>query len=122
MVVEIPVYYWIFFVHMDDWEHARTMLFFMFVVVEFVIALNCRSLIYSIFAAPPHKWLLIALGWEVVLITVLIQIPAVRKAFGVRVPSMEDLMLLFAIGIMVMVFIEVTKLLLRRYAKSGAAR
>ncbi len=116
MVIEIPVYYWVFFAHSDDWEHARTMLFFMFVVVEFVIALNCRSLIYSIFALPPHRWLIIALAWEVVLIAALIQIPAVREAFGITIPSWDDLALLFSIGLVVMGFIEGTKLLLRRYA------
>jgi Ca2+-transporting ATPase len=116
VVIEIPVYYWIYFTHADDLEQARTMLFFMFVVVEFVIALNCRSLVYSIFTAPPHKWLLIALAWEVVLIVVLIQIPAIRQAFGIAIPSMTDLMLLSAIGIMVMAIIEASKMLLRRYS------
>jgi len=116
MLIEIPIYYWVVFTHSDDWEHARTMLFFMFVVVEFVIALNCRSLIYSIFQVPPHKWLLIALFWEAFLIWLLVQIPAVRSAFGIGIPSLQDLALLFGIGLAVMGFIEATKVLLRRYS------
>jgi Ca2+-transporting ATPase len=92
------------------------MLFFMFVVVEFVIALNCRSLVYSIFSVPPHKWLLIALAWEVVLIAILVQIPAIRHSFGIAIPSLTDLMLISAIGIMVMAIIEASKMLLRRYS------
>lgn len=121
MVIEIPVYYWIFFSHSDDWEHARTMLFFMFVGVEFVIALNCRSLVFSIFAVPPHKWLVIALVWELLLIALLVQIPAVRQAFGITLPSLADLALISAIGLMVMAVIEASKILLRRYRRATSA-
>ena len=116
VVIEIPVYYWIYFTHADDLEQARTMLFFMFVVVEFVIALNCRSLVYSIFSVPPHKWLLIALAWEVALIAILVQIPAIRHSFGIAIPSLTDLMLISAIGIVFMAIIEASKMLLRRYS------
>ncbi|MEN8167407.1 MAG: cation-translocating P-type ATPase [Pseudomonadota bacterium] len=121
MVIEIPVYYWIFFSHLDDWEHARTMLFFMFIGVEFVIALNCRSLAFSIFSVPPHKWLIIALVWELLLIVLLVQIPAVRQAFGITLPSLADLALISAIGLMVMAVIEASKILLRRYKRAVAA-
>ncbi len=115
VVIEVPIYLWIFFSHFDDLEHARTMLFFMFVSVEFVIALNCRSLVYSIFSAPPHKWLIIALAWELALIAFLVQIPAVRQAFGITIPSAADLALVSVIGLFIMVLIEASKVLLRRY-------
>ena len=118
VVIEVPIYLWIFFSHFDDLEHARTMLFFMFVSVEFVIALNCRSLVYSIFSAPPHKWLVIALAWELALIATLVQIPAVREAFGIAIPSAPDLALVSAIGLFIMVVIEASKVLLRRYVGS----
>jgi Ca2+-transporting ATPase len=116
VIIEIPVYFWIFFSHADDLEQARTLLFFMFVVVEFVIAINCRSLVYSIFSVPPHKWLLIALAWEVALIAILVQIPAIRHSFGIAIPSLTDLMLISAIGIVFMAIIEASKMLLRRYS------
>jgi Ca2+-transporting ATPase len=115
VAIEIPIYYWIFLRHVDDLEYARTMLFFMFVGVELVIALNCRSLVFSIFQVPPHKWLVIALAWEVVLIAALVQIPSVRQAFGIVLPSAADLTLIAAIGLMMMMIIEATKVLLRRY-------
>jgi len=121
VIIEIPVYYWIFLSRMDDLEHARTMLFFMFVGVEFVIALNCRSLVYSIFTVPPHKWLVIALAWELVIIALIVQIPAVRQAFGITLPSLPDLALICAIGVMVMAAIEATKVLLRRHRQAAAA-
>ncbi len=63
---------------------------FMFVGVEFVIALNCRSLVFSIFPVPPHKCLGIALIWEILLIALIVQLPAVRQAFGITLPSVTD--------------------------------
>jgi Ca2+-transporting ATPase len=122
VVIEVPIYLWIFFSHIDDLEQARTMLFFMFISVEFVIALNCRSLVYSIFTAPPHKWLIIALAWELALIAVLVQFPAVRQAFGITVPSTADLALVAAIGLFIMVVIEASKILLRRYMAEPVSR
>ena len=117
----IPVYYWIFLSRVDDLETARTMLFFMFVGVELVIAVNCRSLIFSIFTVPPHKWLVIALAWELLLIIVIVQIPAVRQAFGIAIPAMTDVAIIAAIGLTVMAVIEITKVLLRRYRRSATA-
>jgi Ca2+-transporting ATPase len=122
VVIEVPIYLWIFFSHIDDLEHARTMLFFMFVSVELVIALNCRSLVYSIFSAPPHKWLIIALAWELALIAILVQIPAVRQAFGITVPSAANLALVAAIGLSIMVVIETSKILLRRYMANTVSK
>ena len=121
VIIEIPTYYWVFLSRLDDLEYARTMLFFMFVGVELVIALNCRSLVFSIFTVPPHKWLLIALFWEVLLIALIIQLPAVRQAFGITLPSVSDLALISAIGLVVMSLIEATKIMLRRHRLSETA-
>ena len=113
VLIEIPVYYWFFLSRADDLEHARTMLFFMFVGVELVVALNCRSLVFSIFSVRPHKWLVIAIAWELLLIAVIVQFPAVRHAFGIALPAPADLGLIAAVGLMVMAVIETTKVLLR---------
>ena len=121
VAVEIPIYYWIFLSRADDLEYARTMLFFMFVGVEFVIALNCRSLVFSIFTVAPHKWLVIALAWELVIIALIVQIPAVRHAFGITLPTLPDLAIICAIGLTVMAIIEATKILLRRHRQAATA-
>ena len=119
VLIEIPVDYVIFLSRADDLEYARTMLFFMFVGVELVIALNCRSLVFSIFTVPPHKWLVIAMACELLLIAVIVQIPAVRQAFGIAIPALGDVALIAAIGLMVMMIIEATKVLLRRYRSAA---
>jgi Ca2+-transporting ATPase len=117
--IAIPVYYWIFLSRSDDLEYARTMLFFMFVGVELVVALNCRSLVFSLFSVPPHKWLVIAIAWELLLIAVIIQFPAVRHAFGITTPTLADLGLIAAVGLMMMMAIEIAKVLLRRHRRNA---
>lgn len=119
VLIEIPFFYLLFFHELADITHARTEIFFLFIIVEIVVALNCRSLIYSIFKAPPHKWLLIAITWEIVLITVLIQIPSVREAFGIMKPSFSDLTVIIAFGLLIFIIIEATKVILRKKMPVG---
>jgi Ca2+-transporting ATPase len=113
VIVECPFFFLVFYFTRHDIVHARTAVFFLFIIVEFVVAINCRSLIFSMFQAPPHKWLLLALGWELVLVAVLVHIPAVRTAFGIRLPSLPDLGIMIGFGLLVMLIIEGTKIALR---------
>jgi Ca2+-transporting ATPase len=120
VLIECPFFYFIFFHKLSgDITQARTEIFFLFIIIELVVALNCRSLIYSIFKVPPHKWLLIALAWEIGLIMVLIQISSVRDAFGINKPSFSDLAIIVGIGLVVFAIIEVTKIILRRRVVVG---
>jgi Ca2+-transporting ATPase len=122
VLIECPFFYILFFHKLTDITQARTEVFFLFIIVEFVIALNCRSLIYSIFKVPPHKWLLIALVWELIMIAVLIQIPSVREAFGIMKPSFSNLAVIIAFGVVVFAIIEGTKLILRKKVPAGRRR
>ncbi len=119
VLIECPFFYLLFFHELSDITHARTEIFFLFIIIELVVALNCRSLIYSIFKVPPHKWLLIALAWEIVLITVLIQIPSVREAFGIMKPSFSDMAIILGFGLVVFAIIEGTKVILRKKVTVG---
>jgi len=118
VLIESPLFYLVFYAYMEDMTRARTIIFFLFIVVESVVAVNCRSLTHSIFRAPPHKWLLIALFWELALVTVLVQIPSVRSAFGIILPDPVDLLLIAALGGVVLVAMELTKVFLRRSVRS----
>jgi Ca2+-transporting ATPase len=117
VLIESPFFFLIFYLNLPNLTQARTTVFFLFIVVEFVIALNCRSLTFSIFQAPPHKWLLVALGWELVLVAVLVQIGAVREAFGITVPTFAEMATVSAVGLVVFVLIEATKFVLRKKMK-----
>ncbi len=113
VVIECPIFLWMFLSNVADLEHARTQIFMMFVLIELILALNFRSLRYSIVAVPPHKWLLIAIAWELLLIAVLLQFDAVREAFGIAMPSMRDVGIILAIGFGVLVSVELVKAALR---------
>ena len=99
--------------NIGDLEIARTQIFMMFVLIELILALNFRSLRYSILEAPPHKWLLLAIVWELALIAVLLQFDAVRDAFGIAMPTMQQVGIIVAIGFGILVSVELVKAALR---------
>ena len=116
VVIECPIFLWIYFDNYADIEGARTKIFLLFVFVELIISMSFRSLRYSLFQAPPHKWLLLAMGWELVLFGVLIQFAIVRETFGIRMPTWPDLGTALAVSAFVMAAIEATKAYLRTTA------
>lgn len=118
VLIECPIFLWIFLYHINDIEIARTQIFLTFVVVELMLAMNFRSLRYSIFEAPPHKWLMVAIAWEIALIALLMQFAAVREAFGVRMPSWPDIGFVVLLGIGIMMTMEIAKLALRKRRNS----
>ena len=120
ILIECPIFLWMFFSAQPDMEYARTLVFFMFVFIELIIAVNFRSLRYSLIQAPPHKWLLIAIAWELVLILVLMQFPAVRNAFGITMPSASDIGMIVALSVAIVVVIELAKAGFRTTARGRA--
>ncbi|OGP94040.1 MAG: ATPase [Deltaproteobacteria bacterium RBG_16_47_11] len=119
LLIEVPFFYFLFYNELTDLAHARTEIFFLFIIIELIIALNFRSMRYSIFKARPHKWLLLAIVWEVILIVALIQIPSVREAFGINKPTFTDLEIILGFGIVVFISMEVVKAILRKKMSSG---
>jgi Ca2+-transporting ATPase len=120
VIIECPLFLWMFFRAQPDMELARTLIFFMFVFIELIIAVNFRSLRYSLIQAPPHKWLLIAIGWELALILILVQFPAVRNAFGITLLSASDFGMIFALGVGIVIVIEMAKAVFRMTAGGTA--
>jgi Ca2+-transporting ATPase len=120
VLIECPLFLWMFFRSQPDMELARTLVFFMFVFIELLIAINFRSLRYSLIQAPPHKWLLIAIAWELALIVVLVQFPAVRDAFGITMPSGSDIGMIIALGVGIVIVIEMAKAGFRTTARGRA--
>lgn len=113
-LIEIPFFFILFYHEFHDIAHARTRIFFLFIIVELIIALNFRSMKYSILKVPPHKWLILALLWEIALIIVLIQFASVRDAFGILKPSPSDIGIILGFGIFVFTSMEVTKAILKK--------
>lgn len=113
LVIEVPLFSWIF-LSAKDLTTARTILFFLFVIIELVLALNFRSLRYSIFKVPPHRWLIMAVLLNVIITFLIVQYPQVRDSFGITLPSMTDIGMMIAIALGITAAIELTKAFLRR--------
>jgi len=116
VVIECPIFLWVFFQNFANLELARTKIFFMYVLIELILALNFRSLKYSIFQAPPHKSLVLSIVGTLVFTAALIQISSVREAFGITLPAASDLGIILALGLFVTITIEITKAFLRAKA------
>jgi Ca2+-transporting ATPase len=122
LVIEIPILSYLFFSELHDLVHARTLIFFFFVITELVIALHLRSVRYSVFKVPPHKWLLIALAWEIVILVVLLQFPTLLDTFGITKPSLEDIWIILGACVALTLGMEAVKAILRRRPVSGKRR
>jgi Ca2+-transporting ATPase len=110
LFLEIPCFFFLFFHEFNnDIVRARTEIFFLFIIMEILIALSFRSLRFSIIKAPPHGWLIAAVLWEIILLTTIIQIPAVRESFGITIPSVADIKLILGISVGVFLSIELLK-------------
>ena len=109
LLVEIPFFYFLFYHDFADMNFARTEMFFLFIIIEMIIALNFRSMRYSVFKVPPHKWLWIAIAWELVMVAGLIQFPVIRDAFGINIPSASMLGVIVGFGVIVFCLMEVVK-------------
>ncbi len=113
-LLEIPLFFAVYGFGSHDPLLARTRLFFLFLIIEIVIALNFRSMKYGVFTAPPHAWLVMAAVWEVILAAGLMLFPAVREAFGVALPTWDELAAIAAVGAAVFAAMEGLKAVIRR--------
>jgi Ca2+-transporting ATPase len=120
LLVETPFFLFLYFNQFTDLSQARTEIFFLFIIVELVLALNFRSLKFSVFQAPPHLWLVAAVASQVVLIAVLIQSAMIRDAFGVQEPTAVMLLTIGAFSLFVFLVTELVKVGLRRHKERSA--
>ena len=111
LLLEVPMLLGIYITSLPlGLEIARTRLFLIFIFFELIIALNCRSLKYNIWEAKPHKFLLISILWEILLIIILLSIPFIRGIFGVTVIEFSDVFLIVITCLVVFSCIELIKL------------
>jgi Ca2+-transporting ATPase len=120
MLIEIPFFFYLFYHELSDINHARTEIFFLFIIIELIIALNFRSMRYSVFKSPPHMWLVLSILSQIILTALLIQIPSIRESFGIIKPSTSDIEVILGFGVVVFISMEVVKAILRK--KMGAVK
>ena len=97
-------------------EHARTRLFLMFIANELMLALSCRSLVYTNFEAKPHKWLLISIAWEITLIMAILTIPGAAQLLSLTTPTTADLVWIIGGALFVYLTVETSKIIRRRWS------
>ena len=114
LIVEIPFFFYLFYHELSDIQYARTEIFFLFIIIELIIALNFRSMRYSFFQAPPHLWLWLAIISQVVLTVFLVQIPSIQEAFGIVKPSFSMIKVFLGFGLVVFISMEIIKAILRK--------
>lgn len=114
LFIEIPFFLFLFYHQLSDITHARTEQLFLFIIIELIIALNFRSMRYSVFKSPPHMWLILSILSQLILTAILIQIPSIREAFGIIKPSFSDLEIIVGFGVAVFISMEVIKAILRK--------
>lgn len=114
LLIEIPFFFFLFFREIADMSMARTDVFFLFIIVELVIAFNFRSLRFSIFQAPPHKWLVFAIVSQFLMTIGLLQISSIREAFGIAWPDAGALSMILAFSVFVFICMELLKEYFRR--------
>ncbi|MCS7126020.1 MAG: cation-translocating P-type ATPase [Aigarchaeota archaeon] len=119
LIVEPPVMIFAFYSALPyGIDAARTRLFLLFVAIELVVAISCRSLRHTVFKVRPHKWLILAVFWESVLIGLLIWFPVTREALHLSLPTIEDFMWMGFGGMATFLSIELLKLVsISRYNK-----
>ena len=114
LFIETPFFYFLFFHDFADIARARTEIFFLFIIIELVIALNFRSLRFSVFKVPPHRALILAILSQVILVAVLIQFPTIRNSFGILQPTLPMIGMILGFSGFVFLAMEAVKRVMRK--------
>jgi Ca2+-transporting ATPase len=92
-----------------------TMTFVSLVLIQFFKAYNYRSDRRSVLYRPfANKWLNIAIGWELVLLSLIIYVPFLHEPFSTYALSGRDWMIVTTLGFSVSPVLELVKWTQRR--------
>jgi Ca2+-transporting ATPase len=98
-------------------NEVMAMTFVLLVLIQFFNAYNCRSDRLSVFRRPfANRWLNLAVGWELVLLLVVVYTPFLQPAFGTVNLSTTDWALLVSLALSVVPVIEIVKRMTREAA------
>ena len=96
-------------------EHAIAMTFVSLVLIQFCKAYSYRSDRLSVFHRPfANQWLNLAIGWELLLLAVIVYVPWLEGAFGTFSFSLSDWLLVIGVAFTVVPLIETVKWIERR--------
>jgi len=96
-------------------SEAMTMTFISLVLIQFFNAYNFRSDRYSVLHRPfANKWLNAAIAWEMLLLTLIVYLPFLHRAFGTYFLPLEDWAVVVAVAFTISPVLEAAKWMERR--------
>lgn len=103
-------------------EEAMTMTFVALVLIQFFKSYNFRSDRHSMIRRPfSNRWLNLAIGWELVLLALIIYVPFLNELFGTFRLSLQDWLIIIGLAFTVSPVLELVKLFERRSARNDYA-
>ena len=100
-----------------DPVEAQSLCFVTLIIIQFLNAFNCRSLDRSLFnlGVSQNRWLLAAVGWELMLLLMVVYIPFLQGAFSTFALSVEDWVVAVSSALTIIVIAEIYKLVSARF-------
>jgi Ca2+-transporting ATPase len=96
-------------------SEVMAMTFVTLVLIQFFNAYNCRSDRLSAFRRPlANRWLNTAVGWELVLLVIILYVPFFQRAFGTFSMTPADWLLTTALALSIVPVLEAVKWMARR--------
>jgi Ca2+-transporting ATPase len=93
-----------------------TMTFVSLVLIQFFKAYNFRSDRLSVLREPfANKWLNLAIGWELIMLALILYVPVLERIFGTVALPLNDWLLIIAAALTISPVLELTKWLERRW-------
>ena len=93
-------------------EQTQGFTFVTLILVQFFNAFNCRSLRHSVFKLGPftNRWLLLAITWEIILLSLVIYVPFLQDVFHTYALSLEDWSISLLLASSIFVVMEIAKM------------
>ncbi len=96
-------------------EEAMTMTFVALVLIQFFKAYNFRSDRHSVLNKPfANKWLNLAVGWEIVLLILIVYLPFLHEPFSTYALPAIDWLIVGALAVTIVPVLEIAKWMERR--------
>ncbi|MFC2049997.1 calcium-transporting P-type ATPase, PMR1-type [Chloroflexota bacterium] len=95
---------------------AQSMCFVTLILIEFFNAFNCRSLEHSLFKVGPftNKWLLLAIGWECIMLCLVVYWPVLQGPFNTFALTPTDWVIAILSASTIFIAAEIYKLILSK--------
>ncbi|MDP3789729.1 MAG: cation-translocating P-type ATPase [Candidatus Omnitrophota bacterium] len=114
-IINLSVFFWALKTGFQLRE-AMTMTFISLVLVQFFKAYSFRSDRHSILRRPfANKWLNLSVGWELVLLLLIVYVPSLNKLFGTFTLPLRDWVIVAGLAFTVVPILELAKFTANRW-------